>query len=387
MKKFLLLGIAFLQALVSLAGSAPAGSDIYTTDGYKATVLEDGTVAITWIYNEGEVTIPAEVTDNADPSTGTYKVSKVGVTWTLCENGKITKLVVSEGISTIGQSAFWGIASMNSLSLPSTLTHIESYAFGDCVGLTEISSAAKEAPVLGDDVFKTSGKEGKDWNYIGANCKLIIPDGSKSSYQGTETWTYWDTFAQVEELSSGESLLTAASGFSTYAASYPVNYKEQSLLAYAILLDKANMKVEYKEIDGVVPANVPVLVKGEPSTTYVLKKGDRDPVTVTTDLQVSDGTVVASGDMYYVFATVDGKSGFKRLENGLTIPAKKCYLKLSNANAKAFLELGDKLSTGINLEKVAMVAKDGQCYNLAGVRVSGKIKGVLVRNGKKFVNK
>lgn len=59
MKKLLLLGMMLVGGIASWAGTAPAGTDIYTTDGYKATVLEDGTVAITWIYNEGDVTIPA----------------------------------------------------------------------------------------------------------------------------------------------------------------------------------------------------------------------------------------------------------------------------------------------------------------------------------------
>lgn len=385
MKKLLLIGFVMLQAMTSFAGTAPVGTDIYTTEGYKATVLEDGSVAITWIYNEGEVVIPSEVTDNAEASTGSYKVSKVGATWAICENGKITKLSLSEGITSVGQTAFWGMSSITSLSLPSTLTSIEGYAFGDCTGLKEITSNAKIAPTLGEDVFKTSAS-GMDWNYIGLNCKLIVPEGCAANYQGTSTWTYWDAFANVEEVVSVETLTTAASGFATYAASYPVNYKELGLTAYAIALDEAAQKVAYQEIDGVVPANTPVLVKGEASREYSLAKAADDAVAVSTDLLVSDGNVVAENGLYYGFATVEGKSGFKILADGLTIPTKKCYLKLSEPNAKSFFEIGTE-ATGISLEKTAIAAKNGVLYNLAGVRVTETAKGVLVRNGKKFVNK
>ncbi len=201
MKKLLLLGMMLVGGIASWAGTAPAGTDIYTTDGYKATVLEDGTVAITWIYNEGDVTIPAEVTDNAEESTGTYAVSKVGTTWTICENGKIENLVLSEGITSVGQSAFWGIASMKTLTLPSTLTQIESYAFGDATGLTQISCAAPTPPALGEDVFRTSATD-KEWNHIGQNCKLVVPVGSKELYQASDPWTYWSTFENVEESST-----------------------------------------------------------------------------------------------------------------------------------------------------------------------------------------
>ena len=200
MKKFLLLGMMLVGGIASWAGTAPAGTDFYTTDGYKATVLEDGTVAITWIYNEGDVTIPAEVTDKAEESTGTYAVSKVGATWAICENGKIENLMLSEGITSIGQSAFWGITSMKTLTLPSTLTKIESYAFGDATGLTQISCDAQTPPALGDDVFKTSAT-GMDWDYIGQHCKLVVPEGSKDKYQASEPWTYWSTFENVEESS------------------------------------------------------------------------------------------------------------------------------------------------------------------------------------------
>lgn len=200
MKKFLSIGLFLVGTLTSWAGTASVGTDIYTTDGYKATVLEDGTVAITWIYNEGDVTIPAEVTDKADESTGTYAVSKVGATWTICDNGKIDNLVLSEGITSIGQSAFWGITSMKTLSLPTTLEKIENYAFGDATGLEKIACASQTPPALGEDVFKTSATD-MDWNYIGQHCKLVVPEGCKELYQSSEPWTYWATFEDVEESS------------------------------------------------------------------------------------------------------------------------------------------------------------------------------------------
>lgn len=199
MRRILLFYVMLFCATTLFAGTAPAGTALYTTDGYKAMVLEDGSVAITWIYNEGEVTIPAEVTDNAEESTGTYKVSKVGATWAICDNGKITKLILSEGITSIGQTAFWGMSSITSLSLPSTLEAIGSYAFGDCTGLQEIVCSASQTPTLGDDVFKTSATD-KDWDYIGKQCKLMVPMGCLANYQNTGTWTYWDSFVQVGEM-------------------------------------------------------------------------------------------------------------------------------------------------------------------------------------------
>lgn len=189
------------------------------------------------------------------------------------------------------------------------------------------------------------------------------------------------------KLNTTESLTTAASSFSTYAASYPVDYKSLGLTAYAIGLDEAAKKVTYTEIDGIVPANTPVLVKGEASKTYSLTKATGDAAEVTTSLQVSDGKVVTEGGHYYAFSTVDGKSGFKKLADGITIPAKKGYLKLATANAKGFFAFDDE-TTGIKgIVNGTIEEEETPLYNLAGQRVSKDYKGVIVKNGKKFFNK
>lgn len=184
-----------------------------------------------------------------------------------------------------------------------------------------------------------------------------------------------------------ESLKTAKSSFSTYSAAYPVNYKENGLVAYSISLDETSRKVSYTEIDGVVPSNTPVLVKGESEKDYVLEPATVGAAEVTTSLQVSDGKVVTEGDLYYAFSTVDGKSGFKRIANGITIPAKKGYLKLASASAKSFFSFDDE-TTGIKgIENGTVAEENAPLYNLAGQRVSKDYKGVVVKNGKKFFNK
>lgn len=193
---------------------------------------------------------------------------------------------------------------------------------------------------------------------------------------------------KVLRTASTESLTTAVSSFSTYAASYPVDYSFLGLDAYAITLDEANMKVKYNKIDGVVPANTPVLVKGEASKTYSLTKATTDGVSVTTDLQVSDGTITGDGSTIYAFGTKNGVSGFKVVASGVKIPAKKGYLKLSSsAAAKDFFAFGGE-TTGIsNISANGIDEEETPLFNLAGQRVDKSYKGVVVKNGKKFVNK
>ena len=182
---------------------------------------------------------------------------------------------------------------------------------------------------------------------------------------------------------------TAASSFATYACDYAVDYSAiDGLKAYAIELDEDNGTVKYNEISGTVTAKTPVLVKGEASTSYAMIPSTADATTVTTALKISDGNVVTEGKLYYGFATINGVSGFKLVNDGITIPAKKGYLKLSApmSNAKTFYAF-DGGATGIEetfTENEAAKAY-APMYNISGQRVGEGYKGIVIVNGKKYM--
>lgn len=182
-------------------------------------------------------------------------------------------------------------------------------------------------------------------------------------------------------------LTTAASSFATYAADYAVDYSAAGLDAYAITLDESKGTVAYNAIEGTTPAGTAVLVKGNASTTYSLAPSTDKEATVTTALQISDGNVTAADNLYYGFATLNGVSGFKLVQNGVTIPAKKGYLKLSSAdNAKTFYAF-DGNTTGIEetFSKNEAEKALAPMYNISGQRVGEGYKGIVIVNGKKYV--
>lgn len=186
-----------------------------------------------------------------------------------------------------------------------------------------------------------------------------------------------------------ETLTTAASGFATYAADYDVNYSALGLTTYAIAIDEANNKVSYNRFEGVVPAGKAVLVQGTASTPYALTpaEGAAD-ATFSTDLKASDGTVTAADDKIYAFGTLNGKSGFKLVNNGITIPAKKGYLELTGTTAaKPTFFAFDGIGTGISHIEADAALENAAMYNLAGQRVDKSYKGVVIVNGKKMLRK
>lgn len=187
-----------------------------------------------------------------------------------------------------------------------------------------------------------------------------------------------------------ESLTIPSSSFATYAASYPVDYDKLGLKAYAVKLNDAKDGVEFTEIPGVVPAGVPVLLKGDANKEYALDKVDGwSPV--STDLKASDGTSASKDETtLYALSTVDGVTAFYPVKQNSAIPAKRCYLEVKSTSPKAaFYSLGTNFgeTTGISSVENKVEKADAPVYNLAGQLVGKGYKGLVIKNGKKFVIK
>ena len=184
-----------------------------------------------------------------------------------------------------------------------------------------------------------------------------------------------------------ESLTTAASGFATYAADYPVDYSKLGLTVYEVAVNQEQTGVVYRPFVGAVPAGMAVLVQGVPNKEYSLTPATVADHSYKTDLRASDGTVKAADSEIYAFATLRGVSGFKLVTDGVVIPAKKGYLKLTSAgSAKNFFAFDD-VDTGIGHIDANNMGTTSVVYNLAGQRVDKYYKGIVIENGKKIIRK
>ena len=106
-----------------------------------------------------------------------------------------------------------------------------------------------------------------------------------------------------------ETVSISPSGYSTYAAYYPVDYSELGLTAYTVKLNAEKNGIVMNEVKGVVPAGVAVLLKGKADTDYALTKAEGWQ-NVTSDLKMSDGTITSTDKTaVYGLATVDGQDG------------------------------------------------------------------------------
>lgn len=228
--------------------------------------------------------------------------------------------------------------------------------------------------------------------------KTVTCSGDNARRLLLNVGTYGGTISiksvKIVALDVPEEIVTISpSGYSTYAAYYPVDYsKLDDLKAYTVKLNAEKTGIVMNEVEGVVPAGVAVLLKGKAKTDYRLAKAeglqDQD---VTSDLKLSDGTITSTTEKtVYGLATVKGQDGFYKASNGKTIPAKCAYLEVKNsANPAKFYSLGDHSgsTTGITSVKNEAAGNNAPMYNLACQLVDKGYKGIVIKNGKKIVLK
>ena len=181
-----------------------------------------------------------------------------------------------------------------------------------------------------------------------------------------------------------ETLTTSAGGYATYSADYAVNYSDLGLTAYTLTVDETNKTVTAQAFMGVVPAGGAVLVKGDASKAYTLTPATTEgDATFATALLT--GATTANGTQYG-FTTKFGTPAFAQVQPNQNIPAKKGYIVLNGASAAKYSICFDDEATGIHTIEAASAA-NGAMYNLAGQRVDKAYKGIVIVNGKKYLNK
>ena len=149
---------------------------------------------------------------------------------------------------------------------------------------------------------------------------------------------------------------------------------------------------EYKKGD-VLPKGTAVVLEakeGKYLFEETSKIGETDPHNA---LRGSDSTTITSGgEVYYVFGKGSNGVGFYWKEaNGkaFTTEAHKAYLVYTpskTTNAKSFLgfDVALEIQGPMVREKITF---DGPIYNLSGQRVDKDYKGIIIVNGKKYLNR
>lgn len=257
----------------------------------------------------------------------------------------------------------------------------------------------RRVKVLGATVSKAFSKRNGEITQNGSSITLRAGDetieatrndivnviGFPSVYEAktrTIQFAIWEQSA-IDVINT-ESLTTSAGGYATYSADYAVNYSELGLKAYTLTVDESKNTVTAKAFTGVVPAHGAVLVKGDASKAYTLTPATTEgDATFATALKT--GATKADGTQYG-FTSKSGTPAFAQVVSGQDIPSKKGYIVLSGASAAKYSICFDDEATGIHTIEAAS-ATNAAMFNLAGQRVDKAYKGIVIVNGKKYLNK
>jgi len=100
---------------------------------------------------------------------------------------EIESLILPNSVTTIGYGAFGGSYNLKSVTLPQSLTDIESKAFSSCA-LTKVHSKIKEPFDIDSSVFEENPDD----------LTLYVPAGTKALYEATEGWNMFENIVEMK---------------------------------------------------------------------------------------------------------------------------------------------------------------------------------------------
>ena len=201
----------------------------------------------------------------------------------------------------------------------------------------------------------------------------------------TDIYTYAiDVTYPVVEKKSVTATITDAQ-YATFYADFAVTIPED-VTAYGTTLNEEKNAIVLTAIEGtVIPAKTAVIIYSDTETDYTFtetKEAGEDVESALTGTTTEE-TEVPEGA--YVLGNKNGVVGFYHLAEGKKIGANQAYLTVPENARIAFIGFGDSTVTAI--DAVAAPASDGKAYNLNGVQAAPNAKGLVIKDGKKYVNK
>ena len=177
--------------------------------------------------------------------------------------------------------------------------------------------------------------------------------------------------------------------YTTFYSSLEAYTIPEGVKAYTATLDKKNEILNLKETS-VIPAGAAVILKsGEES--FSLTADEYVDVDGLGDLKGTDVEILAPENCYILSGTSKlGMGLYPWAGEGKKLSANKAYLQQTEASsAKAFMfNFVDNTDNTDGIENTSISSSEAKhLYNLQGIRVNDRYKGIVIKNGKKTLNK
>lgn len=217
---------------------------------------------------------------------------------------------------------------------------------------------------------------------------IAVPAGDVTI--GASSWVkvFKVEFTPSSAATSETATITSA-GYATYVTKNIVDLSSNAdIKAYTAKYDAASSTITLTPTTATVPAGTALVLKGAEGS-YDFTVGATAEEVANNDLKATTEPLTADGSQW-ILAKLGDQVGFAPATPETTIPAGKAYLVIErSASSKGFIGISDGDATGINQISAAQNAlnENAPMFNLAGQKVTKAYKGVILQNGKKFINK
>ena len=400
-------------------GVTSIGDDAFFNDYRLKTVINLSSLTFSkGTSDNGKVALFADKVINAPNGyiDGDYVWSTLNGVNTLAGYlGNVTVLNLPENCKGekygIGDGAFRNLTGLRSIRIPSyNVTTIGEYAFADCEELLDVYCYGFDVPAASATAFEGSNPENVylHVNPEGATDLRTFEEWKKAGMSKYHTTEPWNTFGNIIPVVIFFSITDA--GYATLYLDYAVDILAPAEVYIAKAVEGEYLKMQL--VDGVIPANTGVIIKGSRGGIYQINTIDNTVPAIEDNLfkgSVEDKMVkVASDEAAYVLSMVDGEVGMYRAEltdGAFLNNANKAYLLLGGNRLGIYdkefdTSTGGQLSngyrfdfsgiTGISEVSDEVKGENGEVktvYDLQGRKVENPTNGIYIINGKKVLVK
>lgn len=191
-------------------------------------------------------------------------------------------------------------------------------------------------------------------------------------------------YVLVEKVAAPTVTIDATSQMASYSNTTAVTVPDDVTILIAKSADATNGVALYKVASKVIPANTGVILMSQTTGEKTLAWGGTavtDDFTGNILKATGANAVVATGTEY---ALLKGEQAFAQVAADVAMPANKAYLTIDAAAAKLAINMGEATAIN-NVETNDNAAQP--IYNVAGQQVNGSYKGLVIKGGKKFIQK
>ncbi len=324
------------------------------------------------------------------------------------ENGNdVSDLVIPEGTTTIGSYVFKGVSSLETVTIPNSVTSIGNAAFADCNNIGVVKSYIEDLFGIPSDCFSNSVKQ---------NATLYVPKEMRMFYKLFDGWKEFKNIVAIENsiapvdinddidygtdsnFDSDTNLNGNVVGNIFYNISDDAG--EYSSTEGCIVIKKPTPDDDVENVAGldinneqlkdtftgiifmVQPGSGTITVNAETTggMTLKVKVGDNPPTEIELDCKIKEKFPYSVDKASYVYIYAGGGSAGAKAA-GTTRASSEDVLKI----------YGIEWTSGTDgigvIDNIQLTIDNSPVYNLNGQRVEKPAKGVFIRNGKKVLVK